>query len=431
MTHAQKQHTVIGVFFGSRSPEHDISIITGTFVINELKKLGYTTVPIYLSRSGDWYIGDELGKLSFFKDKDSLDKRLKKYRGWKLSLEQTGVLLFEKAGLFTTTKAKIDIAFPAFHGSFGEDGVAQGMFEMLDVPYVGCGISSSVISMDKVLTKLLLQQYEIPTPTFVYATKEEWSKYEDKILDEFSSLGWPLFVKPPKLGSSIGITKVESKEDLKVAIEAAFHYDTKVLVEKAIFPSKDLTVAVLGNDKPRTSLVQESNFEADFFTYDDKYLNDGGVQLGNAAKNLKIPADIEESVAQEIREMAAEIYKLFECTGTARVDFLYDTNKEKIYANEINPLPGTLYHHLWKESGVKFRDVLETLLLLARRRHAKRRQIDYAFDTPILEQANSQKFGQKLNVDKSKKSSNQLGQKDKKSSSKKSKKDKGSKKSKK
>ncbi|OGF26498.1 hypothetical protein A2477_03445 [Candidatus Falkowbacteria bacterium RIFOXYC2_FULL_47_12] len=380
----------IGVFFGSRSPEHDVSIITGEFIISGLKKLGYEVTPVYLDKTGRWFLEQGLDKLSFFKDGGNLDKLKSSY----LDLEQSrGKMVFKQKRIFGK-EVIIDLAFPAFHGQNGEDGTMQGVFELCNVPYAGCDVASSAIAMDKVLTKELYRSHGIATTKFVSFFAGEFGKSKAEALDKMADLKYPLFVKPARLGSSIGITKVKNKAELIQAIEVALHYEIKILVEEGVENLMDVTCAVLGNDEPQASVLQESLFGDDLFSYEDKYLEAGGAQLGNAKDKLVIPARLDEGTTRSTQELALRIFKLFGCSGTARVDFLYDKKNQVMYANEINTLPGTLYHHLWKKSGVEFAELLKKLIELAQEKYTEKKKLTSSFESKILEQANSLKLKQ-------------------------------------
>jgi D-alanine-D-alanine ligase len=376
----------IGVFFGGKSPEHDVSIITGQLIISELKKLGYVVVPIYLDKKGEWFIGEELGSLKFFYDKEK-EEKIKKFGNYYLDFEDSkNKLVFKKKGL-SPKKIAIDMAFPAFHGANGEDGTIQGLYEIFNIPYVGCDVASSAMAMDKALTKLFYQSKGIATTKFLYFNDNEWEKDKELILSKIKKdLTWPIFVKPARLGSSIGMAKVKNYEELEFACEVALHYDNKVLVEESVENLADITCAVLGNNDPRPSLVQESVFRGDHFSYEDKYLEEGGAQLGNAQNNIIIPARLDEKTTKEVQNLAVEIFKIFGCSGIARVDFLYDRSSKTIYANEINPLPGTLYHHLWKKSGLELGGLIEELIRLAMEKHKNKNKITSAFESDILKQ---------------------------------------------
>jgi len=367
-----------------------VSIITGEFIISGLKKLNYNVVPIYLDKQGRWFLGEELGKLAFFKDGGDLTK-LKPYY---LDLENSrGRMVFKQKGLFGQ-EIEINLAFPAFHGQNGEDGTAPGLFELCDLPYVGCDVASSAIAMDKVLTKELYLAHNILTAKFIAFNAHEFEHNQDIIMKKIAELKYPLFVKPARLGSSIGITKVKDNEGLQNAIEVALHYDGKILAEEGVENLMDVTCAVLGNDEPQASVLQESLFGDDLFSYEDKYLDEGGAQLGNAESKLVIPARLDEGTTRSAQELAKRIFKLFGCSGTARVDFLYDKKEGKMYANEINTMPGTLYHHLWAKSGVEFEDLLQKLIKLAREKYAEKKELTSTFESDILAQANSLKLKQ-------------------------------------
>ncbi len=375
----------IGVFFGSRSPEHDVSIITGELIISGLRSLGYRVVPVYLDKKGTWFLGEKLGAIGFFQQRE---RNFSGVRGYTLDLAQTGTLVFRPRSVFRKPVV-IDIAFPAFHGRNGEDGTIQGLFELLDVPYVGCDVVSSALSMDKVLTKLLYQQYGLPTTAFVYFQKQDWERDRSAVMKRITdSLRWPVFVKPARLGSSIGIARAENEKDCAFAIDVALHYDEKVIVENGVAQCLDLTCAVLGLDDPLPSLVQETAFDRGFLSYEDKYLKGGGTQTGKAQQSIVIPARIDAEASERIREYARRVFSLFGCSGIARVDFLYDLQSRQIFVNEINTLPGTLYHHLWKASGIELPDLLSRLLGYARERHTKNRVITSTFESDILRESN-------------------------------------------
>lgn len=302
-----------------------------------------------------------------------------------------GKLVFKQKKIFGKT-ITIDLAFPALHGSYGEDGTIQGLFEMFDIPYVGCGVTASAIAMDKVFTKLLYRAHAIPTTNFIFFTSREWTSEKENIMREAIAMHFPLFVKPARLGSSIGISKAANEKELEFAIEMALHYDTKVIVEEGVENLIDITCAVLGNDEPIASLLQESAFAGDFFNYEEKYIKGGGAQTGTAEKKIIIPARLDERTTQEIRNAAIRIFKLFGCSGIARVDFLYDKTAQQWCANEINTIPGTLYHHLWKASGIPFEELLKRLINLAEETHREKNSVATAFASDILTQAASGKL---------------------------------------
>lgn len=374
----------IGVFFGSRSPEHDISIITAQLIIDTLKKMGENIIPVYIDKEGKWLIGQELGSLKTFTSGRPLSDSLQEYY---LDLEKShGRMVFKKKGMMSN-KITIDIAFPALHGSYGEDGTIQGLFELVQIPYVGCDVASSAVAMDKIFTKQICETNSIPTAPYVYSTSEEWSRNNE------ITIPFPVVIKPAHLGSSIGISKANNKAELNQALEVAFHFDNKILIEKCIENLADITCCILGNgDNIETSELQESVFNKDIFSYEEKYLEDGGTQMGNATANIHIPARLDKKTTEDIKMTATKTFLALGCYGIARVDFLYDTKNQKYYVSEVNPLPGNLYKHLWEKSGMKLTEVLEKLLLLATQRKNDRQNRIYTFKSDILKYANSIKL---------------------------------------
>lgn len=392
----------IGVFFGSRSPEHDVSIITAQLIISGLKGLGYTVIPVYISQKGEWLIGEELGSLKNFTDPASSTLKNSKFKQYYIDLEKTNSkLVFKPKGLLAKKELVIDLAFPALHGSYGEDGTIQGLFEMFNVPYVGCDVPSSAIAMDKVLTKQMYKQHGVATTKFIYFEQPEWEQDKEKIIQRIrQELTWPVFVKPARLGSSVGIAKIKEKEgkDLEFRLEVALHYDSKVIVEESVENLMDVTCCVIGNGEPIPSLLQESVFQSDLFDFEEKYLKDGGAQLGKSQSGLVIPARLDAETTQAIQKAAITAYKIFGCSGIARVDFLYNKITRDFFANEINPLPGTMYHHLWKASGIEFDALLKKLIQYAEEKHRQKQKVTYTFESKLLHQLNSTKLqSRKLN----------------------------------
>lgn len=387
----------IGVFFGGKSPEHDISIITGQLIIAELKKMPeYQVIPVYLDKQEKFFIGDDLGHLAFF-SADNYQTKLAGLGGYDLDLAASDqALCFVKKGIFSKKEIKIDLVFPAFHGNLGEDGSMQGLWNVFGVPYVGCDVAASSLAMDKVLTKIFYQGINVPTTKFLVFSRAQWSTQKEKILAEVSAtLRLPVFVKPPHLGSSIGITKVKKLADLEQACEVALHYDDKVLIEEGVENLVDLTCAVRGFQNPEASLIQESSFDVDLFSYEDKYLSDGGAQLGEAKQRMTIPANLDPEITIAIQSISKKIFSSLGCSGIARFDFLYNRSTKEYFANEINPLPGTLYHHLWQKSGVEIDRLIRDLISDALLRHQEKEGTTYTFSSEVLGRLKGLKLAQK------------------------------------
>ncbi|MEA1962670.1 MAG: D-alanine--D-alanine ligase [Patescibacteria group bacterium] len=387
------KNKIIGVFFGGQNPEHEISVITGEFVIAELKKMGYKTIAIYIDKNGAWFSDEKILELKFFKG--DYKKELGKLPNYYFNLSSSQKKIMLQTGNFLNKKEiAIDFIFPAFHGLGGEDGTIQGLAELFHVPYSGCGIYSSAVSIDKCFTKKLLKSLNILTSDFLIFNKQEWANNADGIVKKIKDvLEFPVFVKPARTGSSIGISKAKSLEELKNALNLAFYYDVKAIVENSVENIIDLTCAVLSDGKKIiASEVQESLFESDLFDYSVKYLEDGGAQTGNAESNLVIPANIEDKFANQIKSISKQIFKEIDANGTIRVDFLLNKKTGELFANEINTLPGTLYHHLWNKSGIEISEVLEKMLKNGFLRWKESQKINNDFSTDVLNNANQLKL---------------------------------------
>ena len=382
----------IGVFFGGKSPEHEISIITGQLIISELKKNpDYKVIPVYIDKQEHFFIDDSLGKLSFFSE-DGYEKKLNSLPSYNLSLKESANKVVLKSSNIFPKIITIDLAFPAFHGNLGEDGSMQGLFNIFNIPYVGCDVPASAIAMDKVLTKIFYKGLGVKTTKFLSYNLTDWDNKPKIILEEIKNdLQWPVFVKPPHLGSSIGITKVKKFEDLSNAIEVALHYDNKVIIEESVENLMDITCAVIGHQEPTASLIQESSCD-DMFSYDDKYLDDGGAQLGVADSKIFIPARLDDNITKEIQEVSKKIFMSLGCSGIARFDFLYNKETKEFFANEINPMPGTLYHHLWQKSGLEISDLIKQLIESALKKQAEKEKTVFSFSTKVLSNLKNSKL---------------------------------------
>ncbi|HZJ42030.1 MAG TPA: D-alanine--D-alanine ligase family protein [Patescibacteria group bacterium] len=382
----------IGVFFGGKSPEHEISIITGQLIISELKKNpAYKVIPVYVDKRERFFIDDSLGKLSFFTDGD-YEKSVMSLPNYDLSLKKSVNKIVFKSDSIFPKKIEIDLAFPAFHGNLGEDGSMQGLFNIFNIPYVGCDVAASAVAMDKVLTKIFYKGLGIKTTKFLSYNVSDWNNNKKNIIEKIKNdLQLPVFVKPPHLGSSIGITKVKDIKDLENAIEVALHYDNKVIIEKSVENLMDITCAVIGDQLPIASLIQESGCD-EMFSYDDKYLDDGGAQLGRADSKIFIPARLDANITKEIQETSKKIFTALGCSGIARFDFLYNKATKEFFANEINPLPGTLYHHLWQKSGIEISELIKILIDSALEKQQEKEKTVFIFSTQVLNKLKNSKL---------------------------------------
>src|SRR5450759_3204851 len=372
MRHTSGSHpkTKIGVLYGGRSGEHNVSLCSAASVVYALDQNKYEVIAIGIDRDGRWYVQD---KPEIIPDKDF---------GQILSLKKRGKWLvnhFEQENKLhiynienKNEEVIVDIVFPVLHGTFGEDGTLQGLLELAMVPYVGADVTGSAVGMDKDIAKRLLKEAGIPVVPSVTINKQQWQDNAKLISQNaLGKLGLPVFVKPVCTGSSVGIKKVKEKELLGKAMDFAFQFDARVMIEKAI-NCREIECAVLGNENPAASVLGEIIPNHEFYSYEAKYLDPNGA-------TLKIPATIDTALAEIIRKTAVEGYIALGCSSIARVDFFLDKKTNEFYLNEINTIPGftsiSMYPKLWEATGLKYSDLLDKLITLALKRHQKKLEI--------------------------------------------------------
>lgn len=380
----------IAVFFGGQSTEHDISIITAlSSVIKPLELTKqFTVVPVYIAKDGTWFSDDKLKNINTFRGK-AIDEFCAKAKP--LTVVFDGGMTLRRAGL-KNKDIQIDIAFPAMHGPYGEDGSLMGLLRMANIPFVGSGMSASVIAMDKVLAKQVAQANDIPTSKFVFFSKTDFEVVRDAIVEKVTNnLVFPLFVKPAHLGSSIGITKVDTPDELVNAVEVAAYYDDKIIVEEAVQNLTEVTVPIMGNDQLQFALVERPlSGGDDFFDFETKYMN-GGKKTGGAKQTgaqgySELPAKLPGNLYEKALRVAEKTYRAVGCEGIARVDLLIDTKSGTVYFNEINPMPGSLYAHNWRLAGVSSIELVSRLVELAEERFAKTSKVETTFSSNFLSQ---------------------------------------------
>lgn len=382
----------IGVFFGSRSPEHDISILTAMRAFEGFCNLPqYRAVPVYIDRRGQWFSGATLGNVSFFQNPRAEDN-LKPHAVECLSFEKGTLFLHPHRRLFVRRKPfRIDIAFPCLHGSFGEDGTIQGLFETAGISYVGCGVMASAIAMSKVHTRQIFREADIATVPTAEIVKETFEKNRGAALAEAAKkFAFPLFVKPNALGSSIAVSRVANEKELEWALEVVFQFDTLALVEPAIANIKEVNVGVIGHRELTVSETEEPRFEAAFQTFEEKYVIKGGTIAQSGGKKGKgksrIPADLPDNVAAELKDAAAKAFRAIGASGISRFDFLVNSQTNEWYLGEINTLPGSLQTHVWAASGIPLPQLIEKLIGFAEERHSQETALLHTFESSVLRQ---------------------------------------------
>lgn len=385
----------IAVIFGGRSAEHDVSIVTALASIIKPLELTkkYRVEAVYIAKDGAWYWDDKLKNIELFTSGDIQDYL---HRTQPASIQLDGGMTLVKASGIAGRKQsrKIDLVFPAMHGTYGEDGALMGLLDMAGIPYVGCGVGTAAIAMDKVLAKQIAVANDIAVSKFLSFTKSELERHHGPAITSITkTLKYPLFVKPAHLGSSIGISRAANDTELRNALEVAAHYDDKVIVEEAVDNLIEVTLPIMGNDQPQPALLEKPLTKSeDFFDFDTKYLQ-GGKKGGKGKGSAKgaqgyseIPAKLPEEVYVRAEATGVDVYKALGCSGIARVDMLIDSKTKKVYFNEINPLPGGLYAHNWNRAGVSNVELVQRLVGYARERHTRRQSLTTTFSTNYLQQ---------------------------------------------
>jgi D-alanine-D-alanine ligase len=355
----------VGVIFGGRSGEHEVSLRSADSVIRALDRNKYDIVPIAISKQGKWLASSEATNLLPSSVIESADQHVAIFG----DPTERGLARFTGDGL-PEGNDKLDVIIPVLHGTYGEDGTIQGLLEMADLPYVGCGVLASAAGMDKVVMKRLFREAGLPIVNMTHFLRSNWEADPKKIEAHVgSAIGFPCFVKPANLGSSVGISKATDEKSLKTAIALAAKYDRKIVVEEGIV-GRELEVSVLGNDEPIVSLPGEIVPQtAEFYDYKAKYLDDNGARL-------IIPAELSGERASEIQQLAIRAFQAIDGSGLARVDFFLERKTERLIVNEINTLPGftsiSMYPKLWEASGISYNELIDRLIELAFERHREK-----------------------------------------------------------
>jgi D-alanine-D-alanine ligase len=385
----------VAVIFGGRSAEHDVSIVTALASIIKPLELTkkYRVEAVYIAKDGAWYWDEKLKDIELFTSGNIQDYL---HHARPASVQFDGGMTLVKASGVAGRKQsrKIDIVFPAMHGTYGEDGGLMGLLDMAGIPYVGCGVSAAAIAMDKVLAKRVAAANDIAVSDFLSFTKAELERHPGvAVRDVTKTLKYPVFVKPAHLGSSIGISRAENDTELRNALEVAAHYDDKVIVEEAVGNLIEVTLPIMGNDQPHPALLEQPMTKSeDFFGFDTKYLQ-GGKKGGKGKGGPKgsqgysqIPAKVPEEVYVRAEATGVEVYKALGCSGIARVDMLINSKTKKVYFNEVNPLPGGLYAHNWNRAGISNVELVQKLIGFAKERHTRRQALTTTFSTNYLQQ---------------------------------------------
>ncbi|MBO5445025.1 MAG: D-alanine--D-alanine ligase [Muribaculaceae bacterium] len=389
--------TNVAVFFGGRSVEHEISVISALQAISALNREKYDIIPIYISKHGRWYTGDNLLNIRNYKNMDTLVKEAEEvfmrpeFGDFNLYRVNT------KAGFFSRKDpvvAELHVALPVLHGTNGEDGVFEGLLETIGIPFAGCNTLSSANGMDKITMKMILRESNVPVVDYVWFTDKEWDRNREEIIAKVESrIGYPAIVKPANLGSSVGIGKASERDQLIEKIDNACRFSQRIIVEHMIEHMKEINCSVLGDcNDYQASVCEEPVSKGDFLSYDEKYR---GGNEGMAASEKRIPADIPEETAKRIQHLAGETFRVLSCHGVSRVDVMIDEKDNQIYVNEINTIPGSLSYYLWEASGIGFQKLMDKLIELALKRKREIGRKTFSYDRNIFAMGGSGKGGLK------------------------------------
>lgn len=382
----------IAVFFGGKSSEHDVSVVTALQMMENLDRGKYNIIPIYITRDGDWYTGEKLTDINTFKNFDIGNKELTRcYLPANTRARQ--LFKFEREhSLFKRDNgviASLDAAVLAMHGLNGEDGSLQGLLQLAQVPFTSCGVLGSAAGMDKILMKAAFQGAGFPVLDYIYFDRGQLKREAEILAGRAEErFNYPMFVKPANLGSSIGISKAKNRQELINAMEIAAHYDRRILVERGIDSLEEVNCSALGfGSSVRVSVCEMPVTWEEFLTYDEKYMRGakkGTDKQGMQSLSRRIPAPISEQMTAQIQDYTKRAFQLFDCKGVIRIDYIIDKTDNSLYINEINTIPGSFAFYLWEASGLKYKDLLDELIQYAIKAYEDSSSSEYAYKSDIL-----------------------------------------------
>lgn len=379
--------TNVAVFFGGRSVEHEISVISALQAINAFDKDKYNIIPIYISKQGRWYTGPQLLDIKNYRDMSRLVSQAEEvfmrpeYGDFNLYKVHTGLLSKKNPVV-----VELHVAIPVLHGTNGEDGVFEGLLETIGIPFAGCNTLSSANGMDKITMKMILRAENVPVVDYVWFTDHQWNSSRDEQVKKIEEkLGYPVIVKPANLGSSVGIGTASNRAELIEKINNAEKFSQRIIVEHMIEQLKEINCSVLGDaDEHQASVCEEPIKTGKFLSYEDKYMGGSKTTQGMQASDKRIPADLPTEVSEKIRHIAAETFRVLSCHGVSRVDVMIDEKDGNVYVNEINTIPGSLSFYLWEASGITFTQLMDRLVALALKRKRATDRKTFTYDQNIF-----------------------------------------------
>ena len=380
----------LGVIFGGESVEHEVSIISAIQAMKNLDEEKYEIIPIYIGKDREWYTGKLLKNIEIYSDIELLKKYTKNVV---LTNRKNNFVLIKKTGIKRIVDY-VDLILPIVHGTNVEDGTLQGFLELIGIPYVGSNVYSSAIGQDKVFQKQILESSFIPVTKYIWFFDNDYKENEEEILNNIEKLGYPVMVKPARLGSSVGISKAKNKEEVKESIIDAMKYDEKILIEKVVDNLIEVNCSVLGNyEYQEASELEEVMGVDEFLSYRDKYLGSNKTKgtKGMASTNRILPARLDDKIANEIKETSKKVFKVLNSSGVIRIDYLIDKKTNKYYVNETNTIPGSLSFYLWEATKKPYKELLDDMINLAIRTYKRKKRKVFSFETNILSNFNGLK----------------------------------------
>lgn len=375
----------VGVIFGGRSVENEISVITAVQTMSAMDADKYNIIPIYISKQGHWYTGDKLRSTDNYRDMKRLLSEVEEVY-LRPIYGDNRLYRVRKPLLGSDVAATIDVILPALHGTSGEDGAFQGTIEFTGIPYACPNPLASANGMDKITMKMILRSEGIPVVDYVWFTDNEWNGGRDAIVEKIESkLGYPVIVKPANLGSSVGIGTAADRRELVERVNNAAKFSQRIIVEHMVERLKEINCSVLGDaDDHRSSVCEEPIKTGKFLSYEDKYMGGSKTGQGMQASEKRIPADLPEEMSEKIRHLAGETFRVLSCHGVSRVDVMIDEKDNSVYVNEINTIPGSLSFYLWEASGISFTELMDRLVALALKRKRATDRKTFTYDQNIF-----------------------------------------------
>ena len=380
----------VGVFFGGKSVEHEVSVISGLQAYNSFNRDKYEPIPIYITKDNELYTGDAVGDISNYKNIPALlQKSIRVF--FMCEQGQVQLIRYPAKKIGNSVVAQIDVAFPVVHGANVEDGSLQGFLRHYNIPLVGCDVAASAVTMDKYIMKTVLKDNGIPVLDCVTLNVREYEGDEEAAYNKVESkISYPVIVKPVNLGSSVGIKVAQDREALREALEYAFTFGARVLIEHAITNLREINCAVLGDyEQAHASECEEPISSDEILSYEDKYVaGDKSGSEGMRTAKRELPANLTPEKREEIRRMAVETFQVLNCNGVSRIDFMIDRDTDQVYVNEINPIPGSLAFYLWEALDKPYAELLDDMVQLALKREREEKSVLTSFDSNILQNAN-------------------------------------------